>query len=73
MKSQREVQIRRLAVFGGFGHPEPGPTWSPSAYRDARLRHGEQDVARRPSETDDENTVIQLDRISRPAELYRAA
>ncbi len=58
-----EYPVRRLAVFGGFNHPEPAPAWSRVVKREPPHL--------RPVE--DDETVISLDARVRPAELYRAA
>jgi hypothetical protein len=62
LKSQPEYPVRRLAVFGGYNHPEPAPTWSRVVKREApRLRQ----LTPEP--------VVALEAITHPAELYRAA
>jgi hypothetical protein len=63
LRSQPEYPLRRLAVFGGFNHPEPAPTWSRVTKRETpRLR---------PVEADE--TIVALDVRELPAVLYRAA
>ncbi len=63
MKSQPEYRVRRLAVFGGFNHPEPAPAWRRVVKREPPQL--------RPVEA--QETVVSLDAVVAPAQLYRAA
>lgn len=62
MQSDSQYPVRRLVVFGGYNHPEPGPTWNRAVRQEAP----------RPVQLRDES-VVRLDAIIRPVELDRAA
>ena len=63
MKSSPEYPIRRVAVFGGYNHPDPAPAW-PRVVRPRALR---------PVEADDRDEVFQLELGLSPVDLQRAA
>jgi hypothetical protein len=66
LKSPSEYPVRRLAVFGGYNHPEPAPTWRRVVKSEVR--------SLRPLEVPPElESIISFDAMARPAELYRAA
>jgi hypothetical protein len=68
LKSQPEYRIRRVAVFTGYGHPEPAPAWPRVAKSPAVT-----ELAQRSTELAQRSTVIQLEPVARRAQLQHAA